>query len=139
MKVEFVASVSAIVADAQAAQRLFGDALGIPLDGGEGEYKFTELLPGLKHFGLWPLEDAAKACFGEEEWPPDLPIPQASIEFEVLDVAAAAAELQSHGFHLLHGAKTEPWTQITARLLSSDGLLVGVCYTPWFHTEAPEG
>ena len=30
-------------------------------------------------------------------------------------------------------ARTEPWSQITARLLSPEGLLVAVCYTPSLH------
>jgi hypothetical protein len=34
---------------------------------------------------------------------------------------------------VIHEARTEPWTQITARLLSPEGLLVAVCYTPSFH------
>ena len=56
-----------------------------------------------------------------------------SIEFEVADVAAAAKELETKGYRLIHDARTEPWTQITARLLSPEGLLVAVCYTPPFH------
>lgn len=52
---------------------------------------------------------------------------------EVADVDAAAAELTAKGHHLIHGdARTEPWGQITARLLSPEGLLVAVCYTPAF-------
>ena len=51
----------------------------------------------------------------------------------VADVAAAAAELTAKGSRLIHDARTEPWSQITARLLSPEGLLVAVCYTPSFH------
>ena len=32
---------------------------------------------------------------------------------------------------LLHGARTEPWGQTVARLLSPEGLMVGVSYAPW--------
>jgi catechol 2,3-dioxygenase-like lactoylglutathione lyase family enzyme len=129
----FVASVSAIVRDVSAARGFYTDGLGLSFEGGEGDYVFTEQLGGVKHFGLWPLHDAAVACFGTEEWPTDVPVPQASIEFEVSDVATAAQELEGRGNRLIHGAKTEPWTQVIARLLSPDGLLIGVCYTPWFH------
>lgn len=94
---------------------------------------FTHKLEGTKHFGLWPLSEAARACFGVAEWPAGIPVPQASIEFEVADVAAAASELAADGYRLIHDARTEPWTQITARLLSPEGLLVAVCYTPSFH------
>jgi hypothetical protein len=105
-------------------------------EGSEGDYRFTQHLEGTKHFGLWPLADAAIACFGTTEWPADLPVPQASIEFEVPDVAAAAKELESKGYRLIHEARTEPWSQITARLLSLERLLVAVCYTPSFHDDA---
>ncbi len=136
MKITAVASLSPIVADADAARRLYGDTLGLSFEGGEGDYRFTERLPGCRHFGLWPLSEAAKSCFGVEEWPADVPVPQASLEFEaesVEDVAQAADELRREGHQLLHGAKQEPWGQTITRVLTADGLIVGVCYTPWFH------
>ncbi len=133
MNVQFVASVAPIVRDTDAAQSFYRDALGLSFEGQEGDYMFTHKLEGTKHFGLWPLSEAANACFGITEWPADIPVPQASIEFEVPDVAAAAAELTAKGYQLIHDARTEPWSQITARLLSPEGLLVAVCYTPPFH------
>ncbi len=136
MQIAFVASVSPIVRDPAASHAFYRDALGLSFEGGEGDYTFTEKLGGVKHFGLWPLREAAQACFGADEWPSDVPIPQASVEFELGDVAAveaAADELRGRGHTLLHPAKTEPWGQTIARLLSPEGLLVGVCYTPWFH------
>jgi catechol 2,3-dioxygenase-like lactoylglutathione lyase family enzyme len=129
----FVASVAPIVRDADAARAFYQGTLGLSFEGGDGDYVFTEKLGGVKHLGLWPLSDAAQACFGSKDWPSDVAVPQASIEFEVADVAAAAAELEARGYLLIHGARTEPWAQITARLLSPEGLLVAVCYTPWFH------
>jgi catechol 2,3-dioxygenase-like lactoylglutathione lyase family enzyme len=135
MDVQFVASVAPITADPQATRRFYADALGVSFEGAEGDYLFTHQLSGVKHFGLWPLAEAAKATFGTDAWPPGVPVPQASIEFEVGDVAAAAAELEAAGYRLLHGARTEPWTQVTARLLSPEGLLVAVCWTPAFHTD----
>ena len=133
MDVQFVASVAPIVRDTKAARAFYTDALGLSFEGGEGDYLFTQELEGTKHFGLWPLAEAATACFGTAEWPSEIPVPQASIEFEVADVAAAADELKAKGYQLIHEARTEPWTQITARLLSPEGLLVAVCYTPSFH------
>ena len=135
MKVEFVASVSVVTADAAGSRRLFEEALGLPLEDRDG-YLMSEKLDGVKHFGVWPLRDAARSCFGSETWPNGLAIPQASIEFEVArpdDVQAAAAELRAEGYELLHDAKEEPWGQTITRLLSPDGLIVGVSYTPWFH------
>jgi catechol 2,3-dioxygenase-like lactoylglutathione lyase family enzyme len=136
MHIQFVASIAPIVRDTDAASSFYRDALGLSFEGEEGSYTFTHELEGTKHFGLWPLSEAANACFGTTEWPADIPVPQASIEFEVSDVAAAAAELRAKGYHLIHEARTEPWSQITARLLSPEGLLVAVCYTPLFH-DAP--
>ena len=133
MDVQFVASIAPIVRDVEAAHAFYRDALGLSFEGEEGDYTFTQRLEGTKHFGLWPLAEAATACFGTREWPGEIPVPQASIEFEVSDVAAAAAELEGRGYRLIHGARTEPWTQVTARLLSPEGLLVAVCYTPQFH------
>jgi catechol 2,3-dioxygenase-like lactoylglutathione lyase family enzyme len=136
MDVQFVASVAPIVRDADAARAFYRDALGLSFEGGEGDYVFTHRLEGTKHLGLWPLKEAANSCFGTSEWPTEVPVPQASIEFEVADVAAAAEELKAKGYRLIHDARTEPWGQVTARLLSPEGLLIAVCYTPAFH-DAP--
>jgi catechol 2,3-dioxygenase-like lactoylglutathione lyase family enzyme len=133
MNVQFITSVAPIVRDIDAARSFYRDALGLSFEGEDGDYVFTNELEGIKHFGLWPLSEAAKACFGTTEWPVDIPVPQASIEFEVPDVAAAAGELKVKGYRLIHEARTEPWTQITARLLSPEGLLVAVCYSPSLH------
>lgn len=132
MDVRFVASFSVVSARPADARQLFLNALGLPLSG-EGEYIFSEQIPGAKHFGVWPLDEAAQSCFGLDEWPATHPVPQASVEFEVDDVEAAARELEAKGYRLLHGARTEPWEQTIARLQTPDGLLVGVCFTPWLH------
>jgi catechol 2,3-dioxygenase-like lactoylglutathione lyase family enzyme len=132
MDVQFVTSIAPIVRDVEASRSFYADALGLGFEGQDGDYVFTHELDGTKHFGLWPLSEAANACFGTTEWPSDIPTPQASIEFEVADVAAAEAELAAKGYRLIHGARTEPWGQITARLLSPEGLLVAVCYSPAF-------
>ena len=138
MQVHFVSSFSVVSADPAADRRLFVDALGLPLSG-EGDYVFSEALDGSRHFGVWPLQQAAEACFGQPTWPADRPVPQASIEFDVDDVAAAAAELEDQGYRLIHGARTEPWGQTIARLQSADGLIVGVSFTPWMRDADPAG
>jgi catechol 2,3-dioxygenase-like lactoylglutathione lyase family enzyme len=142
MRVAFVASFAPIVPDPSASGSFYSEALGLSLDGAEGAYRFTEQLDGVKHFGLWPLAEAAQACFGTAEWPSDVSRPQASIEFEVESVeavAAAASELAGTGLRLLHAARTEPWGQTVTRLLSPEGLVVGVCYTPQFHGNGHDG
>ncbi|THV42035.1 VOC family protein [Glycomyces buryatensis] len=137
MEIQFIASVSVIAADPPASRKLFVDALGLPLRKHEGdEYYSSENIAGSKHFGVWPLSQAAQACFGTTAWPTDRTIPQASIEFEVAGEAAVAdagRELQEHGFPLLHPARTEPWGQTIARVLSEEGLIIGVSYAPWLH------
>src|SRR5438874_7193260 len=130
MNVRFVAGIAVVAADPPRSRELFVDALGLPLEGGEGgEYFHSERIEGTKHFGVWPLAQAAHACFGRDEWPADITVPQASIEFEVDDaqaVADAADELEGKGFRLLHGAREEPWGQTVARLLSIEGLIIGI-------------
>ncbi len=127
MEILFVAGFAPVVADMAASKRLYVDALDLPL---EGDYPMTEKLEGVKHFGLWSLARAAKSCFGTDEWPNDVPVPQACIEFEVADVEVAAKELEVKGCQLLHPAKLEPWGQTIARLISPEGLIIGLSYTP---------
>ena len=129
MKVLFVAGFGPIVRDLEESARFYRDALGLPLP--EGEYVSTNDIPGVKHFGLWTVADAAQSCFGTREWPKDVPVPQGGIEFDVVDIEAAAEELRDKGYRLLHGPRLEPWGQTVARLLSPEGLLVGLSITPW--------
>src|SRR5207237_303606 len=82
MKVQFVASVAPIVRDAEATRAFYTDALGLSLEGGDGEYAFTEKLGGTKHFGLWPPAKAPPACFATTEWPSEIPVPEATIALE---------------------------------------------------------
>ena len=85
---------------------------------------------------MWPLSQAAEACFGTAQWPPQRTVPQVSIEFDVADaeaVATAAQELQQDGYELLHSAREEPWGQTVARLQSPEGAIVGISYVPSFH------
>lgn len=137
MEIEFVASMSVIAAEPAESRKLFVEALGLPLKAADGdEYFHSEEIGGAKHFGVWPLAQAAQACFGAPEWPSERTVPQASIEFEVADAAAvatAAAELEDKGFELLHGAREEPWGQTVARLQSVDALIIGISYAPWLH------
>ena len=137
MKIEFISGIAVISPDPHTSRKLYVDALGLPLhnDGG-GEYFHSEDIEGSKHFGVWPLTQAAQACFGRPDWPAEIPVPQASIEFEVTDakaVAVAAQELEKLGYSLLHEPRTEPWGQTVARLLSPEKLIVGVSYAPALH------
>lgn len=140
MDVLFVTSVAVVAADPPRSRKLFIDALGLPLEGEGNGYYSSGSVRGTKHFGVWPLAEAAEACFGVPEWPADRVVPQASIEFEVRDaeaVAAAGSELERAGYELLHAARTEPWGQTVTRLLTDDGLIVGISYAPALHNETP--
>jgi catechol 2,3-dioxygenase-like lactoylglutathione lyase family enzyme len=135
MKIEFIASFALITADPPASRELFVKELGLPLDGA-GDYIYSGEIEGSKHFGIWPLREAAQACFGTDEWPADLTIPQASVEFEVASpeaVREAAAELEAKGYEQLHPPREEPWGQSIARWLSSDGAILGISYVPSMH------
>jgi catechol 2,3-dioxygenase-like lactoylglutathione lyase family enzyme len=137
VRVQFISSFAVITERPAESRTLYVDALGLPLEGQDGDgYIHSEKIGGSKHFGVWPLAQAAQACFGTPDWPADRAVPQASVEFEVEDVAAvdaAAKELQAHGHQFLHDARTEPWGQTVARLLSPENVIVGISYAPWQH------
>lgn len=138
MQVQFISSVAIITPDPQASRKLYVDALGLPLEPAKapGDYVYSEKIGGSKHFGVWPLTDAAEACFGATDWPADRPLPQMSVEFEVGsadEVTAAAGELVDRGFTLIHNARTEPWGQTVARIITLEGVIVGLSYAPWMH------
>jgi hypothetical protein len=62
VNVQFVASIAPITADPAASQRLYVDTVGLPLEG--DDYIHSENVPGSRHFGIWPLDQAAQACVG---------------------------------------------------------------------------
>jgi len=137
MKIEFVSSVAVIAPDPPQSHRLYLDTLGLPLTSASADgYFHSEQIQGTKHFGVWPLSQAAEACFGSERWPEHITVPQASVEFDVADVAsvqAAADELVTAGYELLHPVRDEPWGQTVVRLLSPEGAIMGISYIPSMH------
>jgi hypothetical protein len=138
MDVLMVATVAVITGEPSRSRQLLMDTLGLPLEGEGDGYYSSGNIPGCKHFGMWPLSQAAEACFGTPDWPTDVTIPQASIEFEVESpdaVESAGTELEHAGCQLLHPARTEPWGQTVTRLLTEDGLVIGISYVPMFHEE----
>lgn len=131
-KVLFIAGFGPIVRDPAESARLYRDALQLPLKAMKNNETYLHgEIDGCKHFALWPLSQAAESCFGKPEWPADVPAPSAWLEFDVEDVAVASAELQAKGYRLLVNNRKEPWGQIVTRLLSPEGILVGVTFTPW--------
>jgi catechol 2,3-dioxygenase-like lactoylglutathione lyase family enzyme len=136
MEIEFVSGVAVVAPDPARSRSLYVDTLGLPLTSEGGDYFHSEQIAGVKHFGVWPLSQAAQACFGTEQWPAHLAVPQVSIEFEVADVVRvqdAADELEAAGHQLLHPPRQEPWGQTVVRLLSPEGAIVGISYIPSMH------
>jgi catechol 2,3-dioxygenase-like lactoylglutathione lyase family enzyme len=138
VEIEFVATVAVIAPDPPESRKLYVETLGLPLEGLDSDgYHHSEQIRGCKSFGVWPLSQAAEACFGTAEWPADRrPVPQVSIEFDVADataVSTAADELRQAGYELLHPAREEPWGQTVARLQSPEGAIVGISYAPVLH------
>ena len=130
MKVLFVAGFGPIVSGMQESAAFYRDSLGLSFQEEADGYLHTEELEGVKTFALWPLSQAAQSCFSVNEWPADLPTPTSWLEFDVEDVAEASEELKAKGYTILIAAKKEPWGQIVTRLLSPEGILVGLTYTP---------
>src|SRR2546425_9152731 len=127
MRIAFVAGFSPIVRDPSASLTFYRSGLGLTFEGRQGDYTFTEQLGGVKHLGLWPLREAAQACFGKPDWPDDIPVPQANIEFEVESVEAvdaAGSEVIQRGCKLGAPAPTQPRAPTLARLPSPAGLRV---------------
>ena len=130
MNIRTVVAVAPIVSDAAASARFYRDTLGIDLQGEQDVYLSTETLPGITHFGLWKLADAARSCFGADTWPVEFPVPQVCVEFDVDDLETAVHELQEAGYQPLHDVETQPWGTSVIRLISPEGFVVVVGHTP---------
>src|SRR5579862_7817356 len=100
MRILFISGFATIVRDREASRKLYVDALRLTLQQESDGYLHTETLDGAKSFGLWPLSEAAKSCFGTSAWPSDIPAPQANLELEVDDVERATHELESRGIKM---------------------------------------
>ena len=135
IKVLFIAGFGPIVREGGASAKLYGRTLGIGFKEEGAGYLHTEEVKGANSFGLWPLAEAARSCFGKDSWPDGMPVPQAWIEFDVENVEKATAELESLGYRMLVKNKKEPWGQTVSRFLAPEGLLVGITYTPWMREE----
>ena len=140
MKVSFIAGFGPITPDTGISLTFWRDDLGLPMTEIAPDYWGTDDVPGVKAFAAWPLGEAAESCFGSGTWPDHVPTPQAWLELDVESpdaVSVAAGELEAASHTLLKHPTTEPWGQTVARLLSPEGLLVGITFTPWMHRGEP--
>lgn len=133
LRVLFVAGFGPVVRDPAASAAFYRDALRLPLEAMPRDpgYLHGEAIAGVKHFALWPLSSAAESCFGTKTWPRRVPVPHAWLEFDVENVAAATRVLAARRYQLLVKCRQEPWGQTVSRLLSPEGILVGITLTPW--------
>lgn len=140
LDVLFIAGYGPVPRSVSDSQAFYQHTLGLPLKAmdGNADYLLAEhgAIEGVNHFALWPLHHAAQSCFGSDIWPEAHPVPQSWIEFEVADLTTATDALLANGYHLLVVNRTEPWGQSVTRLLSPEGILVGLTITPWLRDPA---
>jgi len=141
LQVKFIAGFGPIVREPAASAAFYRDTLHLPLSPMQGDtsYLHSETIDGVRHFALWPLAHAAESCFGSAEWPSAVPAPNTWLEFDVEDVASASAELVARGCRLLVNNRKEPWGQTVTRLLSPEGILIGITFTPWLRKSTAGG
>jgi len=87
------------------------------------------------HVGNATFEVLYRERGSSDSWPDNIPVPQAWLEFDVESVEKATAELELQGYRILIKNKKEPWGQTVTRLLSAEGLLVGISLTPSLRKE----
>lgn len=133
IRIMFVAGFGPVTRDPAASKKLYVDTLGLPLEAMDGNenYYHGEGIDGVKHFAIWPLDQASMSCFGKSQWPSDVPVPSSWMEFDVEDIGSATALLKSRGYRILVDTRKEPWGQTVTRLLSPEGILLGLTVTPW--------
>ncbi len=133
VKVLFVAGFGPITVDPKASRKLYLDTLGLPLEEmpDNPAYLHGEKMQGVKHFAIWPLDQAAQAVFGTSTWPAHLRAPTAWLELDVEDIKVATKALKDRGYALLVENREEPWGQTVTRMLSPEGMLLGLTITPW--------
>jgi catechol 2,3-dioxygenase-like lactoylglutathione lyase family enzyme len=85
----FIAGFGPIVRDPAASRKFYSEGLRLSFKEDTNGYLYTGGLDGVKHFALWPLAQAAESCFGADQWPGNLPVPQGWIEFDVGDIEKA--------------------------------------------------
>ena len=74
MNIESLSTVAVIAPDTPVSRKLYVDLLGLPLES-QGDHHSSQIV-GCKSFGIWPLSQAAEACFGIPQWPTERPVPQ---------------------------------------------------------------
>lgn len=134
MEVRFIAGFAVITTDVASGRRLYAETFGLPLSPpvsvSDSECLCTEDVPGAKHFGVWPLEEAAQACFGRPTWPDSHP---ATGHDRVRGRRRRGGGAGAHRGWPPVGSSDADGTMGTDRgsFQTAEGLLVGLCVTPW--------
>ena len=129
MNVLFIASMAVVAADPRQSRKLFIDAFGLALEGEGDGYYSSGNIPGSKHFGVWPLSEAAEACFARRSGPPiGWSRRHNRVRWRTPKLSRRQAANFSARALLLHPAGD----RTVARLLTEDGLIVGISK---FHDE----
>ena len=127
----FIAGFGPIVRDTAKRRKLYAEIMG------SWEYALQrkpESICILRRLAaLKPLCSGryrTQSCFGKDSWPDNVPVPQAWLEFDVINVEKATSELDAEGYKMLVKNRKESWGHVVSRFLSPEGLLVGVAFTP---------
>jgi hypothetical protein len=94
VNVQYLSTVAVIAPDPAASCELYLGAVGLLEGRGNGCYH-SEQIAGCKSFGIWPLTQAAEACFGTPRWPAERAVPHVSTEFDVATPLRSARRRRS--------------------------------------------
>jgi hypothetical protein len=67
MEIQFMTRAAVIAPEPASAESCISRRFGLPLAGEVGGYLHSEGIEGCKSFGVWPLTQAARACFGTSD------------------------------------------------------------------------
>jgi len=135
--IRHVAGIAEIVEDVEGAVRFYTETLDMEIENRHSDDYVILKSPGVLHFGIWSRAAAAEATYGDRSAIEKVPLGY-TLEFEVDNVADTAATLAEANVSLAQETKTEPWGQVSCRLMSPGGSLLGMAETPWRRTlDAP--
>jgi len=129
-------TVAMIAPSPVSSRNLYVEALGLALEGEGDGYYHSEQITGCKSFGIWPLSQAAQACFGADRWPAERRY-RSSASSSTSPMPLRSTRLQANSSRPAiscctelarsHGARRSP------RLQSLEGALIGISLAPALH------
>ena len=132
LKVLFVAGFGPVVRDPHASKAFYVDTLQfLEARPDDPDYFHSEKLDGVRHFALWPLALAAESCFGTSIWPDRVVDPAFMVGVRRRGRGDRDTGLEGSRIHPVVDCRKEPWGQTVTRMLSPEGILIGITFTPW--------